>query len=238
MALGITPTHSAAVSGQSALPLFLTRENKLLSFFLAAILFLFLYMTSNHFPIFEPQLLPMTWLDTFIPFWPDTFLIYNSEILLFTAVYMTTRDLSNVNKYLYAFGALQVVSVAIFWIWPTTYPRDIYPSPEDVNALTHYAMNSVRAIDNPSNCAPSLHVSGCYLSSFIYLKEQRGKFPFFFGWATLVALSTLTTKQHYVIDVVTGFMLAVIIYWVFYSVIQYRPMGTTSKSQAVQPNLE
>jgi membrane-associated phospholipid phosphatase len=34
-------------------------------------------------------------------------------------------------------------------------------------------------------------------------------------WATLVALSTLFTKQHYVLDVVTGVMLAGVAYAIF-----------------------
>jgi membrane-associated phospholipid phosphatase len=115
------------------------------------------------------------------------------------------------------------VSVLIFFIWPTVYPREQFPLPQDLNALTYYVFNYLRHADAPTNCCPSLHVSSVYLTSFLYLDEQRGKFPFFFGWGTLIALSTLTTKQHYLIDVVAGLMMAIVVWWIFYRVMSYRP---------------
>jgi membrane-associated phospholipid phosphatase len=71
-----------------------------------------------------------------------------------------------------------------------------------------------------------LHVSSCYLSSFVFLDEQRKKFPFFFAWATLVGVSTLTTKQHYIIDVVAGFALAVVSYWIVHRYLRYKDLKT------------
>jgi len=97
--------------------------------------------------------------------------------------------------------------------------------PEDLDALTYYAFGNLRIADSPANCAPSLHVSGVYMSSFIFLDEQREKFPFFFTWATCIALSTLTTKQHYFIDIATGFLMAVIMYWIFHRLVNYRAAG-------------
>jgi membrane-associated phospholipid phosphatase len=204
------------------LPLFLTAGNKFpvgaVMFFLAVAL----YLPVNHFPAFEPQLLPLSWADRAVPFLPNTVWIYISEWFFFIFVYSMARDLTNLNKYFYSFLALQVVSIAIFWVWPTTYPRGEYPLPDDLNALTWYAFNQLRTVDTPGNCCPSLHVSSVYLSSFIYLDEQRGKFPFFFIWATLIALSTLTTKQHYVMDLVTGLLLAILCYWFFHKYAEYR----------------
>ena len=221
------PVNSETASADTGftrwtLPLFLTRENK---YFSAILIFGFAvaaYLLSNHFPLFPPQLLPMTWLDRTIPLIPNTVWIYTSEGFLFLTVYALCKDMANANKYLYSFLSLQIVSVIIFWIWPTTYPRDLYPIPADVNALTYYMFHNLRDVDTPGNCCPSLHVSSVYLSSFMYLDEQREKFPFFFLWATAVAVSTLTTKQHYLIDVVTGLLMAVIFYWIFHRYVSYR----------------
>jgi membrane-associated phospholipid phosphatase len=188
-------------------------------FFFATVI----YLLSNHFPITPPRLLPMGPIDRWVPLLPNSVWIYISEWLFFFVTYVTARDLKNVNMYIYSFISLQIVSGIIFVMWPTTYPRDAFPLPDDLNALTYYAFSGLRNIDTPGNCCPSLHVSSVLLASFIYLDEQRKKFPFFFLWAIAIALSTLTTKQHYVVDLITGFLLAIICYWVFHRYSGYRP---------------
>jgi membrane-associated phospholipid phosphatase len=204
------------------LPIFLTKQNK---YFYSALWVLIggtLYLTSNHNPIFPPQLLPMSAFEKSIPFIPWTYWIYSSEMFLFFSVYIVCKDLVNANKYLYSFLAVQITSVCIFMLWPTTYPRDLFPMPTDIDHLTAICFGNLRSVDNPNNCFPSLHVSSVFLSSFVYLDEQREKFPFFFGWAVLIAISTLTTKQHYIADVVSGLGLAIVMYYIFHRVVKYR----------------
>ncbi len=214
------------------LPLFLTQRTKYYAAFIVFICASTLYLTSNHIHLIEPILLPMSWIDHAVPFWPNTVWIYISEYIFFFAVYVTARDMENCNKYLYSFMALQIVSVSIFWIWPTTYPRDQFPLPEDMNALTYYVFSSLRAADTPANCCPSLHVSSVYLSSFLFLDEQKRKFPFFFFWGSLIATSTLTTKQHYLVDIIAGLGMAIIVYWIFHKLIPYRPVAALRGAQA------
>jgi membrane-associated phospholipid phosphatase len=211
-----------AVTNQWALPIFMTRQNKWpvgVAVFIVAVA---LYLASNHIHIFPPQLLPMSWIDQAVPFLPNTVWIYISEYLFFVYVYASAKDMVNFNKYIYSFSFMQIVSVIIFWIWPTTYPRDAFPLPDDLNALTHWTFSNLRATDTPANCCPSLHVSSVYLSSFIFLDDQRKKFPFIFLWGTAIAASTLTTKQHYLVDVIAGFLMAVLCYWFFHKMVPYR----------------
>lgn len=205
-----------------SLPIFMTKENKSVMGVWLAFANLFLYLFSNHFHFFTPQLLPLSTWDNQIPFVPHTVWIYMSEYVFFIVVYITCKDLMNLNKYFYSFLFLQIISVIIFLAWPTTYPRDLFPLTQDLDSLTYFAFSNLRITDTPANCCPSLHVSSVYLSVFIFLDDQRKKFPFFFLWGTAIALSTLTTKQHYIIDVVTGFMMAVSVYWIFHRYISYR----------------
>lgn len=205
-----------------SLPIFLNRENKYPIGWAACFFAAVLYMTSNHFHIFPPRLLPISWIDDSVPFLPSTIWVYGTQGPFFAAVYMTCRDMVNLNKSIYSLLALEILSVTIFWIWPTTYPRDHFPLPHDLNPATYYFFDWMRKVDDPSNCCPSLHVSGVFLASFIFLNEQRKKFPFFFVWGCLLAASTLTTKQHYWVDVVTGFFLAVAMFWIFHRYISYR----------------
>ncbi len=214
----------AEVAAQSriTLPLFLTHRNK---YAIGAAVFIgcsLLYLTSNHYHLREPMLLPRGWIDENTPFVPVSVWIYFSEYVFFPLIYVRCRDIVNANKFLYSFFALWAVSITIFWLWPTTFPRSLYPLPADLDPVTHWAFSALRATDTPANCAPSLHVSSVYLASFIFLDEQKEKFPFYLGWATLIALSTLTTKQHYFVDIVTGLFMAIAMYVLFHRAVDYR----------------
>jgi membrane-associated phospholipid phosphatase len=214
-----------------ALPLFFNKKNKYPMGILMAIFAIAVYLPANHFHLSEPSLLPMHWIDTAIPFLPESVWIYISEYLFFVVVYLTCKDLGNLNKYFYSFLVLQVVSVVIFWLLPTTYPRDQFPLPLDLDAVTFFAFRLLRVADTPANCCPSLHVSSVYLSSFIFLDDQKKKFPLFFLWGTAIAVSTLTTKQHYLIDVVTGLIMALATYWIFHKYIPYRQVESSQLNQ-------
>lgn len=203
------------------LPIFLTWGNRWIVGGIWTVIAVFLYLSTNHYPIFTPRLLPMTSLDEAIPFIPQTIFIYLSEYPLFISVYLLAKELRNLNKYLYSFLFLQVVSVTIFLLFPTTYPRDLFPLPDTLDRFSHYAFSSLRETDTPNSCLPSLHVSSCYLSAFVFLDEQKKKFWTFFIWATLVGVSTLTTKQHYIIDVIAGLGMAMIAYWLFHKRVNY-----------------
>jgi membrane-associated phospholipid phosphatase len=216
------PAPATSTRHFCSLPLLIHDGNKALYGLGLAVITAFLYLTSNHFHIFEPRLLPMTWLDQVVPFVPQTVWVYTSEYYLFVAVYLTCKNRENINRFVYAFLCQQVISTIIFWAWPTTYPRELFPLPDTLDPATHLIFTILRFGDSPANCCPSLHVSSVYLSSFMFLKEQRGKFPFFFLWATSVAITTLTTKQHYLVDVVVGLFSALFFYWLFSECIGYR----------------
>jgi len=204
-----------------ALPLIVNEGNKIRYGWSMAFVAAALYLPANHFHFVEPIHLPLAPIDQLMPFLPYTVWIYLSEIPLFITAYVVCKSALNLNRYYYSFLFLQVVSVAIFWIWPTTYPRDQFPLPDTLDPVTHFLFSNLRLADTPANCAPSLHVSSVYLTAFVYLEEQRKKFPLFFGWATAVAISTLSTKQHYLVDVVSGIVLAGFCY-IFFRYMPYR----------------
>jgi membrane-associated phospholipid phosphatase len=210
---------------QNGLPLVINPRNKI---WLGIVLFAFaavLYVVSNRYHFFPAQLLPMTSFDHAIPFIPQTVWIYTSEYIFFIVTYLMCKNVINLNKYTYSMITLQIISVVIFLVWPTTYPRELFPLPEGLDRFTHWVFSSLRAGDTPDNCCPSLHCSSVFLCSFLFLQEQRKKFPLMFGWALAIALSTLTTKQHYIIDVVAGLGMALLLHRAFYQWLRYRNEG-------------
>jgi membrane-associated phospholipid phosphatase len=181
-----------------------------------------LYLASNHFQVFRPRELYFSPLDRAIPFIPISFWLYASGLLFFPTVYFLNRCTVSLNKHLYSFLALILVSVLVFQLLPTTYPRGLYPLPMDTDPATRFLIHWFWEVDRPTNCAPSLHVSISFLIAFGFIDDQKPYFPWILAWAILLSISTLTTKQHYVVDVLSGFALAVFLFWFFHRHLTYR----------------
>ena len=223
------------LAGMMRLPLFVTRRNKYIAGAIMYAVGYACYYLTNHHNFSEPRQLPMTWVDLNTPFLPLSVLIYISEYFYFAFVYILLRHHDNINKYLYSFFFLQVVSCGIFAVYPTIYPRENFPVPADTPAWLSSIWVWLRHQDAATNCFPSLHVSSVYLSSFAFITDKSmKKFRIFFTWSTLIALSTLTTKQHYVADIISGLIFAMgFYYWFHHKQVYQRVYGSDPIPQMV-----
>ena len=103
---------------------------------------------------------------------------------------------------LYFVSSLNIIIAFFFLFFPTTYPRPVYP--EVANAFVAFLMNLVRTGDTPNNCFPSMHVALTIGATASIRHRGKGFFLFFGTWTLLIILSTLTTKQHYLMDICGG----------------------------------
>ena len=214
------------------LPLFINRRNKYIAGSIMYALGYTMYFLTNHYPLSLPVQLHMTAIDRTAPFLPYTVLIYVSEYIYFAFVYILLKNHKTINQYLYSFFFLQLISCFIFLVYPTIYPRENFPIPSDLPLWLQNVWYWLRKQDAATNCFPSLHVSSVYLSALVFQKDgptQNGedlsskiKYWVFMIWGTLIALSTLTTKQHYVVDIISGFSMAILCYWWFHLKQEYR----------------
>ena len=172
--------------------------------------FVVFYMIPNHVNVFTPSLLPMFGFEKALPFMGWTVWIYLSDYLYIAVAFILLSDKSNMNKIYYSQLMLLFASMFLFFLFPTTYPR---PEVEYVG-LTGIFLNMLHSADTPGNACPSLHVAMTFLAGFGFIKEKRNFFYFFMVWAVLISLSTLTVKQHYVLDVIGGFFMSVIFYYI------------------------
>lgn len=93
-----------------------------------------------------------------------------------------------------------------------TYPSYVLRPEVPGQGLAADLLRWVYANDRPYNALPSSHV---YLTVIIALLWSRWKPKFRWVWLVLalaVCLSTLFTKQHYVLDVLSGTLLALLAY--------------------------
>jgi membrane-associated phospholipid phosphatase len=178
-------------------------------------IFLALYTACGAFGYQQAVRLYMPEFEQNIPFWTDTIWIY---IVLYPAYLIwalyTYKDIEGMNKTLFGFVFLTLISCITFLIFPVTYPREMYPLPFN-NNLSTLIFRATRELDKPNNCLPSLHVGLCYLFAFGFYRENKKKFWISVFISSLVAVSTLTTKQHYIYDIALGFLFSLGIFIFF-----------------------
>jgi membrane-associated phospholipid phosphatase len=67
-------------------------------------------------------------------------------------------------------------------------------------------------VDSPWNCFPSVHVSITSLVVMAVWRCRRRWGVVYACWTLLIVVSTLTTKQHYALDILGGMAMAAMVY--------------------------
>ena len=148
-------------------------------------------------------------IDDKIPFVEWSVLVY---VLWFPLIALFPIALFYVNEEYYVFYITAmfmevVLSVICYMIYPTTFKR---PKPSDKlsgKLMTIVFKGSYRGV----NCAPSLHCSSCYLIIFTALMAMHNVTGIIsIIVAVAIVISTMTTKQHTVIDVLSAIPMFVV----------------------------
>lgn len=173
----------------------------------AAALQSMLYFGINHANLTRSTELLRTSFDDAIPFWPWTswfYLPFYAAIFIICIVGFRSRHLYN--RALLAVLIVAVVGATCHILIPATYPRPVLQPP--YGDLSTAFMAFVQRIDLPGNVFPSLHVAQTSMLAFLLYRDRRGLGTVAIVMAALLALSTLTTKQHFIVDVISGYALA------------------------------
>lgn len=154
-------------------------------------------------------------LDHAIPFVPWTLSIYLGCYVFWIVNYIlcARQEKAEAYRFLCSDILAKAVCLVCFLVFPSTNVR-----PEIVgNSFWDQCMTMLYAIDKPSNLFPSIH---CLVSWFCYIGIRKNeKIPLWYRnasclMAIAVCISTLTTKQHVIVDVVGGVLLAEVCYWI------------------------
>ncbi len=155
---------------------------------------------NEHAP---PRFDLMTSLDRDIPFLPWTLPIYQSfYVLILAGAWVCEAD-----EFLRTLGAVLTANFLAYLGFLTLtahYPR---PDPATIeSAWLRFRFEEMFALDSPCNTFPSLHVTVTWLLTLRMIRRPFG--GFWLAWGGAVVVSTLTVKQHFVIDVLGGLALA------------------------------
>jgi membrane-associated phospholipid phosphatase len=160
-----------------------------------------------------PAHMPMLALDRAWPVQPAWMIVYGSLyifVVILPLLVIRNRDLGQ--RTLRAYIAVMLVAYAGFVFYPTVAP------PRGVIAGDGFAAWTLRLaydLDTPNNCFPSLHVAYAYVAALACWRVHRGVGAVAIVWASLIGLSTLFTRQHYVVDVIAGAVMGWLAYLVF-----------------------
>ena len=152
-------------------------------------------------------------LDRVVPLQPTWALIYGALYLfLIVLPVFIVREREHLRRTVWAYLLVWIAAYACFLTYPTAAPRPIQVVGE---GFAFWGLRSLYSADPPYNCFPSIHVAHSLVSALTCYRVHRGVGIAALLCAVLVALSTLFTKQHYVLDVIAGAALAGVAYVVF-----------------------
>ena len=149
---------------------------------------------------------PEVALDRLVPLQPAWAMVYGSLYLfLILLPLFVVRQSAQIRRTLLAYLAVWGAAYVCFLLYPTAAPR---PASVAGSGFAVWGLKFLYQADPPFNCFPSLHVAHSAVSAMASYLVHRGVGIVAAVCALLVGVSTLFTKQHYVLDVVAGIALA------------------------------
>jgi membrane-associated phospholipid phosphatase len=153
-------------------------------------------------------------LERALPLVPSWAIVYGALYLfLILLPVFVVRQYELIRRTVYAYLLIWITAYVFFFVvYPTAAPR-----PDEVTGegFAVWGLRALYSSDPPYNCFPSLHVAHSVVSALACSRVHRRLGIIAIISATLVAVSTLFTKQHYVLDVVAGVFLAFVAYGIF-----------------------
>lgn len=151
-------------------------------------------------------------LDDWFPFVPEAMLGYGLAYVVPLALLFVETTESGMRRMTRAALLAYMMAAPFFLVMPV---QDADPPLVPTNALQELlAMN--RAADQSKNAFPSMHVGLATLLALIGARRAAA-----WGWglgilAVLISLSTLLVKQHFLLDLPAGAIIAYIAYRIVY----------------------
>jgi hypothetical protein len=176
--------------------------------------FLGLYCLTNWLASLRPSV--GTWQfawECHIPFVRWMIVPYLSIDLLFVLSFFLCTTRRELWVHFKRIVAVNVIAAACFVLFPL---RMDAPRPTDLSGLLGPLFWLLYSLDRPYNLCPSLHIAQGLLIWIVYNRHTRGMLRLLVhAWFVMVGISTLLTWQHGVPDIVTGWMLGMLCWWLY-----------------------
>jgi membrane-associated phospholipid phosphatase/rhodanese-related sulfurtransferase len=146
--------------------------------------------------------------ERWIPFVPMMVVPYMSIDLFFFAAPFFCRDRSELRVLANRLSAVLIIAALCFLV----YPLQLAVERPEATGFFGTIYNWFTSMDKPYNLFPSMHIALRTVLAVHYDRHSRGIVNVVMHvWFFLIGLSTLLLYQHHVIDVVGGFVLAILV---------------------------
>lgn len=150
--------------------------------------------------------------ERMIPFVPALIIPYMSIDLFFAASPFLCTSRSELHTLAKRSVFAILLSALCFLLFPL---RFAFERPQVIGLLGRI-FDLLATFDRPYNLVPSLHISLLAIIWVVYRARTRGALRAALdGWFILIAISTLLTYQHHVLDVVSGTAVATVAFHLF-----------------------
>lgn len=176
--------------------------------------FFFVYFWVMHNPPSLPQTMPLTPLDAWVRTSDKAMWLYGSLWFYISLAPALARDRMELFAHARSAALMAAIGLAAFWFHPTVVPLFA------VDWSQYPSLQFLKATDAGGNAFPSLHVAFAVFSAVAIARQLRCvRAPAWTQalnalWAAGIVWSTLATRQHVVLDVLGGVLLAVMVCWV------------------------
>lgn len=152
--------------------------------------------------------------DEAIPFWAWTIWPYLALNLLYPLTFFLCPTRSALRRHALAIALVQAACMFAFVCWPTGNVR-VLPQTEGASGLL---FAQLRAFEAPFNMAPSLHAAVLVVVWQAWrrwlLADTAALRWLWDGACGLILVSTLTTWQHDLLDVLAGLLVGALALWI------------------------
>jgi membrane-associated phospholipid phosphatase len=157
-----------------------------------------------------------TQLDELVPFLPESVFVYASVFAAAFLPVFVVRSRSLFRRVALAYGATIALSLACFVLVPVS-SRELRASAEalDPSRFVEWGVLLIYRLDPATNLFPSLHLSIAVVAALSAWAVRPLYGAVSLLWVALVAVSVLTVKQHFAVDVLSGGALGAAAYVLF-----------------------
>ena len=149
-----------------------------------------------------------------IPMVPWMIHIYNSFHVLLLLNFLILKNPLKIR----AIAISLIASSAIASVFFLLFPAELGFSRTENMVGYEFWYDALHWIDHPHNLVPSLHITFSALSAYVISTEIRSNIlkSIFLTWFLLICSSIVLVHQHHLIDIVSGFLLAVLVKFAIY----------------------